>query len=632
MADPTPYPFDPTGQAPTNRITGEQIIVLAPGDRLFHFSMPQFAPFFEEGSNLRLRDLNNNIIPLTNGVDYYFSHKFLSASLATMHPVYGSISWLRRDIVGTLIMDYNTLGGVWTVDSQTITEVLMNTSTNPRVTTWEQVVDRPIDFPVIDHPWNLDDMVGQKEILEVLNNFYEAYLASLDPNGGGGGSSIILDHINNKNNPHQTTFDQVGSMSVLQIQTLIANCLKLDGTAANSQQLGGQTLAQVMAAVVTTKVNNAAHADAADNATVAASANDALALGGQSLQNILQTVAGMTVANAQQFSGKDYATAKADILSGQAADSALLEGKSLAEIKSELQQSTGDASTLNGKNLTQIMQDVVATKVNNAASADLAQNSNALGGQTLAQVLAAVAATVPDNAHNAEKVYNYTFPELIENILQNDAYYEGLTYSTSSIDFGNATIQHPNNGGTVDGTFTYGLVGTFPIATTGANNEFYDPTIPRRSTSLDFYLFFLDQTVRARLNITYHLSNNKMTMDVYSDQGDLASICLFGLRSVPGTLKSSDGTKTSQVNEVYFAVKSSLQLVKYGVYQFVRNDFSLDSPDHPNLYDSTFVSLNDVVWQNASQSVFDAAIRADTQAAFDSLADLITNAITAPAA
>lgn len=147
MADPVvSYPFDPTGQAQSNRITGEQIIVLAPGDRLFHYTMVRFAPMFEQGLNVRLRDLNNNIIQLFPGVDYYLSHHFMDASLATMHEIYGSISFLRRDIVGTLIVDYNTLGGIWTLDAAQITEILANRVYNPRIRTWEQVTNRPVDF------------------------------------------------------------------------------------------------------------------------------------------------------------------------------------------------------------------------------------------------------------------------------------------------------------------------------------------------------------------------------------------------------------------------------------------------------------------------------------------------------
>lgn len=381
MADPVvSYPVDYTGQAASNKITGEQIIILPPGDRLFHYTMPRFAPFFEEGLVVKIRDTNNNVIPLVKGVDFYLGHKFMDASLATMHPLFGSIQFLRRDIVGTLVVDYQTLGGIWTISADQITEILMNTILNPRITSWEQVVERPVDFPVVDHPWDLDDMVGQKEILEVLNNFYNAYLASLDPNGAGGGSGIIAEHINNHSNPHQVTAAQTGAYTTTQVDQKLTAYLLATAQAADSLKFAGKTLAQFMADVVATKVNNATHADTADSATTAATATNAVNFNGKSYIQVMSDVAGVKVANAAHADNADNAT------------SATL---------------ATNSNALGGKSLVQVMADVVTTKVNNATHADNADNAtnatNAdqaahLGGKTLAQIMLDVAASTVSNS------------------------------------------------------------------------------------------------------------------------------------------------------------------------------------------------------------------------------------------
>ncbi|BDD79350.1 hypothetical protein [Burkholderia phage FLC8] len=691
MSDPvTSYPFDPTGQAASNRIVDEQIVVLPPGDRLFQFAMPVFCPFFEEGHSLKLRDINNNVTPLVMGVDYYLSHKFMDASLATMHPIWGSISFLKP-VSGVLLMTYNTLGGDWTIDQATITEILMNTSQNPRITTWEQVVERPVDFPVIDHPWDLADMVGMSEIYGVLENFYTAYLASLDPNGGGGGSSIIIDHINNKNNPHQVTAAQAGAYSTLQIDTMLGGYVKTTGTAANSTQFNGKTyaqmltdvagvkvanaaaadnathavtadtatnanalgnksLSQLMTDVAATKVANAAHADNADHATNADLATNSNQLGGQSLTQVLAAAQAQTAADSAKFNGKNYADAKADILSGQAADSALFNGQTLAEIMATLQQATGDASTLNGKSYTDIMAAVKTTKVDNATNADTAANATALGGQTLSQILTSVAGVVPDLAHNSEAVYGYTFDQLVTAIGQSTTWVNGLDYLCVDLDLEHATLQSPANGGTVDNSYHYLYVGSFPIPTTGSSNQYYDPTQELYSSSMDFFIYGQSKTQRLRANLQVNADNKTMGITYYNDTGLDVSVAGLGFRTVASTLKSSDNSQTANVNEVYLKVKTSENVRRVGIFQFTKNSFVIDESESLSLYDSTFVNLNGVTWVNPSQTAqeaanaaavtaeasargtADAAIRTDTQAALDALADQINSLTSTPAA
>lgn len=649
MSDPvTSYPVDYTGQAASNRIVDEQIVVLPPGDRLFHFTMPMFAPFYEDGHSLKMRDINNNVTPLTLGVDYYLSHKFMDASLATMHPIWGSVSFLKP-LSGTLLMTYQTLGGVWTIDSATIASILMNTVQNPRITTWEQVVARPIDFPVVDHPWDLADMVGMSQILDVLNNFYTAYLTSLDPNSGGTGTSIILDHINNRNNPHQVTAAQAGAYSTLQIDTMLAGYLTTTGTAANSTLFNGKSYAQMLTDVTATKVSNAVHADTADNASNAGMATDSAALGGQSLTQVLQAAQAQTAANAAQFNGKTYDQAKADILTGQAADSAMLQGQTLQQIIATLQQSTGNATTLDGKTYDDIMAAVKTTKVDNATNADLATNSNALGGQSLTQVLASVAAVVPDLAHNSEAVYGYTFDQLITAILQSNTYSTQLDYLCVDLDVEHGTVITSNNGGTADANYHYLYVGDFPIPTTGPTNNFYDPTVEQVGSSFDMYLYYANQIQRIRVDVDVD-ANQVIGVSAYSDEGNLNGSVSIGTRNDPSTLLSSDGTKTGLFKEVWLKFKTANNLQRVGIYQFVKNSFVLDESETISLYDSTDVRLNTVSWgqpgltanenllqsnidgEAATRAAADTAIRTDTQAAIDALADEINTLTATPAA
>lgn len=163
-----PYSFDPTGQLAANRINNEQQIITAPNHRNHHFVVPTFAPYFADNVTITYRDLSNNTRPLVEGIDYHHAFQFIGASRACAKPIYGGISFLNLQLTGVVTLSYNTVGGDWTIDTQQIEEILSDTLRNPRVTTWEQVVNVPHLFPPVDHEWYLQDLVGMKEVKDKI--------------------------------------------------------------------------------------------------------------------------------------------------------------------------------------------------------------------------------------------------------------------------------------------------------------------------------------------------------------------------------------------------------------------------------------------------------------------------------
>jgi len=83
------YPFDPTGTAPSNKVTGEVHVITQQNHRDYSFIIPTFAPFFAEGVSIIFTDVDGNPVPLVEGTDYYFGHHFLAASRAISKQVYG---------------------------------------------------------------------------------------------------------------------------------------------------------------------------------------------------------------------------------------------------------------------------------------------------------------------------------------------------------------------------------------------------------------------------------------------------------------------------------------------------------------------------------------------------------------
>lgn len=199
------YPFDPTGESNENLIVKESHIISPPDYTDFYFVVPAVGPFFEH--NLVVQHWPSGRI-LVNGVDFVLSYKFLGASRATAKPVYGALSIYDREISGVLEVTYQTLGGPWTINEAKAAELLSNAMNNPRTTTWEQVVELPQSFPVIDHEWDLVDMVGASELKDSIDRITDTLLDQV----GGGGSGE--NHAANRDNPHQVTKAQVGLGSV----------------------------------------------------------------------------------------------------------------------------------------------------------------------------------------------------------------------------------------------------------------------------------------------------------------------------------------------------------------------------------------------------------------------------------
>lgn len=206
---PNTYPFDGTGVNPANRVTDEIQQLTIINFRDYHYLVPDFAPFYAEGLVLEYRpNPGESWVTLNEGVDFYPSLQFIGASRATSKPVYGSLSFNNIALEGEIKLSYNTVGGEWTLDQSKLTELITNIIYNPRVTTWEQVVNVPDYFPPLDHAWELDDMVGQAEILAELDAIEQAIL-------NRDNSADLLNHLSDFNNPHRTSKEQVGLGKVM---------------------------------------------------------------------------------------------------------------------------------------------------------------------------------------------------------------------------------------------------------------------------------------------------------------------------------------------------------------------------------------------------------------------------------
>ena len=147
---PVSYPFDPTGAAATNLVTGE-IQTISPTLNTYHVVVPKAAPYYSDSLVISITDLSNATRVLVEGIDYHKSHQYIGASRATAKSIYGSFTLLNHSLSGVANLRYQTLGGEWVVDTAGINTVLSDLLRNPRTTSWEQVRNLPTAFPLASH-------------------------------------------------------------------------------------------------------------------------------------------------------------------------------------------------------------------------------------------------------------------------------------------------------------------------------------------------------------------------------------------------------------------------------------------------------------------------------------------------
>lgn len=244
------YPFDPTGKASTNLVKGERQTLAAPSMLDFFYVVPKAGPFFRDSLIVTVYPSGKI---LKEGVDYTCTHVFQAATHSIGLGIYGSITFYDHTLVGTVALQYQTVGGAWTIDEAKIVEILANYTIDPRITTWEQITDVPFQFPPIAHEYSIDDWYGASDIVDVLKTIHDAIAAS--------SGNALATHVADRENPHQVTKAQVG-LSLVSNYAPATSQEALDGT-SNTAYMTPLRTRQAIVAVAGSYTD--AHANRTDN-------------------------------------------------------------------------------------------------------------------------------------------------------------------------------------------------------------------------------------------------------------------------------------------------------------------------------------------------------------------------------
>lgn len=201
------YEFDPYGDNPNNRITGERHTITPANGKDFNYYIPAFAPFHRR--NFVMRAVTNGVVggQLTATKDYYFGFRYDQMILSgAMEPIYGAIVLNDPQFGGDVSIDYNTVGGEYVMSTAQIATILANNLIDPRTIQWSAVADVPDQVPAVPHKH--DAMVTLVGLDSVVDSLY----AVIDAISGGFNKAFqaLQEHLRDQNNPHHVTAQQVG--------------------------------------------------------------------------------------------------------------------------------------------------------------------------------------------------------------------------------------------------------------------------------------------------------------------------------------------------------------------------------------------------------------------------------------
>lgn len=214
-------PLDLSGTAATNKVVAELHIVAASGTRAF---VTTRGPFYTPGLIVRNKTTGAELVP---DVDWRPVHMFLEASLRAGQEICSVILILPTCNATEIEIDYQAIGGEYSVSVSSIEQLLDSLDLDNRTVNWGDLIGAPEYFPPTAHLHDVGDLYGFEYLVAVLEQIRRAiilgdqaafdelrnYVNTQDNILRGLITSLessMNDHVNNTNNPHQTTKAHVG--------------------------------------------------------------------------------------------------------------------------------------------------------------------------------------------------------------------------------------------------------------------------------------------------------------------------------------------------------------------------------------------------------------------------------------
>lgn len=219
------YPFDPTGDAPTNRITGE--IHTLPRSRNRSFAL-NAGPFYAD--SVILRTIPGNQI-LERNVHYRTLYLYEYYTRKTGMPVTAVIHVFDETIQGTVVAEYQVVGGEASSNTTAIQQLIQSLEIDNRGIVFDDIIDLPVTWPPAPHLHHVGDWYGMEALIDAIQDL-----------------TVMMD------GTRSAAFDQIVAQLNVINQHVIANQATI-ATAHQNIAIANDNIGSLQQTLVTTNAN-----------------------------------------------------------------------------------------------------------------------------------------------------------------------------------------------------------------------------------------------------------------------------------------------------------------------------------------------------------------------------------------
>jgi hypothetical protein len=223
------YPFDSSGESLTNKVENERRTIALNTERAF---VPEAGPFYTSSFKIWNDETNEELRPVD---DYILAQPFSQASIRTAKDVQCAII-LKVQAPISVRYTYQVVGGEYSWNLQGLADLIAELDLDERPVKWGAVIGRPNAYPPAPHIHDIGDSFGWEYVVWQLERITNAILVGDEASHDELRQQMqtirdqlqanidaleakVDEHINDFDNPHQTTKAQVGLGLVDNFQT-----------------------------------------------------------------------------------------------------------------------------------------------------------------------------------------------------------------------------------------------------------------------------------------------------------------------------------------------------------------------------------------------------------------------------
>lgn len=223
MAIITQLPLDLKGTLTTNLFVGEEHTLTRVNGKTNRMFTPKYGAYYKD--SLEVRTASGAV--LSEDVDYVTTYYYDEIWELNAKAACAIIVVTNPAVANSVRITYRALGGHYCLSVDELSDMLKEVDEYPKELGWDDIRNKPLQFVPLPHTheyWqlyglestvsNLDMIadsvgVGRKGVLDD-NRYYYQGIIDLAEKAIADYSALVMAHINNRSNPHQTDKTKLG--------------------------------------------------------------------------------------------------------------------------------------------------------------------------------------------------------------------------------------------------------------------------------------------------------------------------------------------------------------------------------------------------------------------------------------